>query len=323
MNSGPKLRLGATARLGIVVLLVTGCASQADTSTSSSQPAIATTLDTATSPTPPETMPDVPADQLGVVITQNREDPARHQFQLEFVNHTDRRYDITNVEFVWEGLPSPSTPKQSTIVRGQVLDLPVPFGDANCRGDGTATTMPDVASATVVTTLADGEAITVPVYDKWDVIRNLYLADCERQWIESQVAIEWTNLHRAELGRPVTVGSLRLTRRNSTATISVTTISGTIPFTLELVEPRAHQPWLTLEATAETATVEVLFGEARCDPHALAEAKQPFKFIAQVDLGDGELHPYVVIPDAQWQTPMLQTANDACVALGKVEFVGD
>ena len=69
--------------------------------------------------------------------------------------------------------------------------------------------------------------------------------------------------------------------------------------------------------------VPIRFTESRCDPHALAEVKQPHKFVAQVDLGDGVLQPFVVVPDQADWIPMRRTADEACVVTGQVVFVGE
>ena len=67
----------------------------------------------------------------------------------------------------------------------------------------------------------------------------------------------------------------------------------------------------------------IQFIESRCDPHALAEIKQPTKFIAQVQLGDGSVHPYIIYPERDYWIPMRLTADKACFQLGKVEFLGE
>ena len=79
--------------------------------------------------------------------------------------------------------------------------------------------------------LDDGSERIVPVFDVDHLARRLYLEDCERQMIQSLVAIELVDLHAVEFeGRPVTEGSLRLTRRASTSTVSVQTVSNNILF---------------------------------------------------------------------------------------------
>ena len=116
--------------------------------------------------------------------TQNREDPAKNQFQVQIHNGTDDRYDIDGVQFEWAGFTTPMTDRDSVFVGGQVVDYPVPFPGATCVGDGTRATMPSLDDAKVVLLLDSGETVDVPVVDKWHLARKLYEDDCEKQMIE-------------------------------------------------------------------------------------------------------------------------------------------
>ncbi len=275
-------------------------------------------------PTTTEAEIEIPPDVLVAVPTQNREDPAKNQFQVQVHNGTGQRYDLSAVQFVWDGFTTDLTPRDSIIVGGQSIDFPVPFPGATCVGDGTRQTMPSLDTAHVVIHLDSGETVEMPVIDKWHVARTLYEDDCEKQMIESMVTIEWVGLHEEDFeGRPVTAGELRLTRRQGEGDIVVLTVSNTIPFVFMAVDTRVGEPVVTLAAEESEASAPVRFVESRCDPHALAEIKQPTKFVAQVQLGDGSVHPYIIYPERDLWTPMRLTADKACVQLGKVVFVGD
>lgn len=266
----------------------------------------------------------IPPGELVAVPQQNREDPAKQQFQVQIVNGTADRYRVTSVQFVWQGFTSPVTPRDSIVVRGQVIDFPVPFPGATCTGDGTIAEMPSLDDATVVLGLDDGTTREIPVVDKWHLARRLYLEDCMRQFIDTQVTIEWADLHEEQFeDRPVTAGELRLTRREGAGAISIESVSGTIPYDFETVDTDTGETVIRLEQGADVASVPIRFTEGRCDPHALAEVKQPHKFIAQVDLGDGVLVPYIIVPPEDMFVPMRRTADEACVVTGQVVFVGD
>ncbi len=296
-----------------------------DVPPSTDTPPTTDTTDT-TEIVPPTTEPKIPipAGLLVAVPQQNREDPAKGQFQLQIINDTDERFEVSSVQFVWTGYSSPITPRDTTIVSGQIIDLPVPFPGATCVGDGSIDTMPSMDDAVVMLGLADGSVREVPVVDRWHLARRLYLEDCQRQFIVATVTIEWVDLHEETYdGRPVTAGSLRLTRGTGAGTITIDSISGTIPYSFEAVDSAPGEPVAVLEADEAVAEVPIRFTESRCDPHALAEVKQPHKFVAQVDLGDGILLPFIVIPDAADWVPMRRTADRACVETGQVVFVGD
>ena len=277
-------------------------------------------------PAPTTTEPEIelPTGVLIAVPTQNREDPAKNQFQVQIHNGTRERFDLAGVQFRWAGYETPMTERDSIIVGGQIIDFPVPFPGATCVGDGLIGTMPSVDDARVVLLLDDGAEVEVPVIDQWHLARKLYLEDCEKQMIESQVTIEWVDLHEEEFeGRPVTAGSLRLTRRAGVGEFVVLSVSNTIPYEFAAVDTAVDEPVAVLAADADEVSVPVRFLESRCDPHALAEVKQPTKFISQVQLGDGSTHPYIIYPERECWVEMRLTADEACVILGEVEFVGD
>ena len=299
--------------------------------TTSTTPATAPPTSAATTPPPSEPAPtttepkiEIPLGVLVAVPTQNREDPAKNQFQVQIHNGTRDRYDLDGVQFEWAGFATPMTERDSVFVGGPVVDYPVPFPGATCVGDGTRATMPTLDDAKVVLLLDSGETVDVPVVDKWHLARKLYEEDCEKQMIDAQVAIEWVDLHEGEFeGRPVTVGELRLSRRAGEGEYTILSVSNTVPFVFDAIDSDPSEPVVTLAAGAAEASVPIQFIESRCDPHALAEIKQPTKFIAQVQLGDGSVHPYIIYPERAYWTPMRLTADKACFQLGKVEFVGE
>ena len=280
-------------------------------------------IDTVIATTTTEADVPLPVGVLFAVPTQNREDPAKGQFQVQLHNDTDGRYDLTAVQFRWAGYTTPAVERTAVIVGGQTVDLPVPFPGATCVGDGTVATMPPLDEATVLLRLADGSEVAMPVVDQFHLARRLYLEDCERQMIDAQVGIEWVDLHEEEFeGRPVTAGELRLTRRDGTGTVTVQSVSNTVPYEFVAVDTAVGEPVVVLPDGVDEVSVPVRFLESRCDPHALAEVKQPTKFIAQIVLGDGSEHPYIIYPERSYWNVMRATADEACIILGEVEFVG-
>ena len=265
----------------------------------------------------------LPTGVLFAVPTQNREDPAKGQFQVQLHNDTDGRYDLTAVQFRWAGYTTPVVERTAVIVGGQTVDLPVPFPGATCVDDGTIATMPSLDDAAVVLRLVDGSEVEMPVVDQFHLARRLYLEDCERQMIDAQVGIEWVDLHEENVeGRPVTAGSLRLTRRDGTGEVTVRSVSNTVPYEFVAVDTAVGETVAVLPEGVDQVDVPVRFLESRCDPHALAEVKQPTKFIAQIVLGDGTEHPYIIYPERSYWNVMRATADEACIILGEVEFVG-
>ena len=249
---------------------------------------------------------------------QYRDDIATGQMQLQLTNHLEEQLQVAGVQFLWEGFDSELRTLDTLIGVGQRIDLPVSVRAPRCRIEGTTVLAPPPTdSARVVLTLADGTTRTAEVTDADGTAIAIHHAGCERRMIESQVVIGFDDVRRDEIdGRPMTVAELTLDRVAATSTVRVVAAGNTIPFTLRFPDlPAASPVLMELPSGREQSSARVRFSEGRCDAHAVAETKQPFRFVLQLDLGDGVDHSYVVQPDPAVQPEMLATVADGCAAL--------
>ncbi|MEQ1872786.1 MAG: hypothetical protein ABL953_03580 [Ilumatobacteraceae bacterium] len=258
----------------------------------------------------------IPPGILAAMPFQNRLDVAKDIFQMKLYNGTDEDLPVVGVQFVWVGMTTPVSDRANMLIAGDRLDYPVSLAPATCIGDGTIDDMPDPQEAHVRVLLADGRELQAPVFDVLHFARRLYLTDCERQFIGTQVAIEWVDLHEAMLdGRPVTEGSLRLTRLAGEGVVTVALIRPTIIFGFEVLDS-AGDFVAVLPEDADAVDVPIRFIEGRCDAHASAEVSQPFQFTATLDLGDGVERTFAMpIPKAD-QIPMRARVEAGCEFLG-------
>lgn len=259
---------------------------------------------------------EIPPGILAAMPFQNRLDVAKGIFQMKMYNGTDDNLPIVGVQFVWDGLTTPVSDRANMLLAGDRVDYPVTLAPATCAGDGTIDDMPDPNVAHVRVLLEDGTELQAPVFDVLHFARRLYLTDCERQFIGTQVAIEWADLHEAMLdGRPVTEGFLRLTRLQGEGEVTVALIRPTIIFRFETLAGPSDVV-ARLAAGTDAVDVPIRFIEGRCDAHASAEVSQPFQFVATLDLGDGVERSYALpipIPD---QKPMRARVEAGCEFLG-------
>jgi hypothetical protein len=262
----------------------------------------------------------VPDGILAAIPYQDRKDVSKNIFQVKIVNGTEERIDVVGVQFAWEGFGTEMTPRDSTAITPQRrIDLPLPLAPATCAGDGTAATMPDPASGVARLQLTDGSVREIPVYDTFHVARRLYLADCERQFIERMVAIEWVDVTPGELdGHPISIARLRIARSAATGVPALWSVSNTINYSVVVPDVADGQPLAAITADETQAFVEVQIVEGRCDAHALSESSQPFNFIVQVDVGDGVIRPLIVPPSAADQPGIRQRTETACAELNKL-----
>ncbi|MFM2071455.1 MAG: hypothetical protein RLZZ623_1718 [Actinomycetota bacterium] len=320
----------------IIASVVAACADDPGDATTSAttSPATTTTSPATTSTSPasvantPEPIGTVPPGVLAAVPFQNRLDVAQGIFQVKLYNGSPDALSIVAVQLVWDGLTTAVTKRSNALIAGDRIDFPVALAPAHCVGDGTVADMPDPNAAIARVFLADNRTLEVPVFDVKHFARRLYLEDCERQHIAATVDVEWVDLHETILDdRPVTEGSLRLTRHAGTPALPITVsfISNTINFTFVPVEPiiaNGAPAVVVLPADQPTVEVPIRFIEGRCDAHARSESSQPFQFISQIDLGDGLVRPYAVPPAIVDQLPMRTRVEHACDILGASGFAG-
>jgi hypothetical protein len=314
-----------TSLLGILLVLALGCAPAPEGSEerpSETQPAVPAWPEAASDAV--ETLPkiDVPDSGLVAMVTQNRSDPPLNQFQVQLRNSTDRRFRVEQIQLVWDGMSPPTATAGHNVVAGQTIDFPVPLVPAMCAGNGGVSSMPDVSQAYAVLAFDDGASEEVPVYDNQRVLRRLYLKSCERQLIERLVAIRWENVTATQLdGVPISSADLVLERSGAPAGVAIVNVSQTIPY-----RPTPAEPVDGAVAELKRGDIEVRtpfhFFESRCDAHSLAEVKQPFQFVAMVDLGDGVLRPYTVTPAVEDQPTIRSAGFERCEVLGETGTLG-
>ncbi len=305
--------------LSAVVVLSAACAAPDGRDAATT---VAATASSAASTTVVEPVVTVPTGVLAAVPFQNRLDVAQNIFQLKLYNGTHRDLDIVTIQLVWDGLTTEVADRQNPLIAGDRLDYPIPLAPARCVGDGRVTDMPDPGSGVARIGLSDGSTVDAPVYDTKHFARALYLQDCTRQRIERAVDIRWADLHEAELDpRPITEGVLRLTRRDGDGPIRVIGVLNTINYTVFAGDGGTDVTG-ELAAGATSVDIPVRFQEGRCDAHALSESSQPFKFVVQLDMGDGEVSTLAVVPSTAEQPVMRERVERACDILGRIGFVG-
>ncbi len=306
--------------VALAAVALVACSDSPSTSPTTSL-AVATTT-TTTSVPEPEIV--IPPGILAAMPFQNRLDVAQGIFQMKMYNGTEEDLPIVGVQLVWAGLTTPVSDRANMLIAGDRLDYPVKLAPATCVGDGTIADMPDPNEAYVRVLLADGRELRAPVFDVLHFARKLYLADCERQFIGTQVGIEWVDLHEVMLeGRPVTQGVLRLTRLAGEGAVTIELIRPTIIFTFNVLGGAAGDLVAMLPEDSDRLDVPVQFLEGRCDAHAASEVSQPFEFSATLDLGDGVERNFALPIPKDDQVPMRHRVDAGCEYLGLTGALDD
>jgi hypothetical protein len=181
-------------------------------------------------------------------------------------------FTVTSVALDSPGFaPQPPREISTDFVPGQVTDLRTPIGRAQCDVEP----QPASARLTVARDGAEPEPVEVPLAA--DVLDRIHAAECAAQSLAQEVTVEVTGLRAVPEGLS---GSLALVRRSGDREARVTRILRSV-----LVAVEADLP-LTMAGDDSEAATDVRLAPATCDPHVLAETKQPFRFPVTVQVGE-------------------------------------
>ena len=156
---------------------------------------------------------------------------------------------------------------------GRVIDLRTPLGRAQCD------VAPEPASAqlTLVRPGEEPEAVEVPLDAA--VLVEIHADECAEQALVREVTVEVADLRD---DGDALAGSLVLVRRSGELEARVLSLRRSVPMAVEAELP------LVLAPDARQATTALRLSPATCEPHVLAETKQPFRFPVTVQVGDAE-----------------------------------
>ena len=232
-------------------------------------------------------LPEVPG--ISAEAVRLRTDEAiGGQVQVRISNTGTAPFTVTSVQLDTAGFAVlPARPVTTAYAPGQVIDLPVPFGPVDCA------VAADAPAARVTVTRPDGstEELSVPLGG--DTMSRVHGQECAVESVLAVVDVAVANL----AGSGTTLGAdVVLTRRGGNDPVVISALRPSV--VLEPV-PGAKLP-VRMAADDQQLRLPVTFDAARCDPHALAETKQPFLFPMLVTVGAGQEVPVPLpLDDAQ------------------------
>ncbi len=254
---------------GAVLLAVAGCSPGADGGATAAGPAVAPSPES--SPVIRESADPVPG--LTAEAVELRTDAAAGGRIQVRISASDT-FTVTSVALDSPGFePLPPSELSAAFVPGRVIDLRTPFGRARCE----ATPEPASARLTVVRPGAEAEDVQVPLAAA--VLVRIHADECAEQALAEGVTARIVDLRDDGGGL---AGSLELVRRSEAREVRVTALRRSVLIAVEVPLP------LTLAADAPRARATLRLRPATCEPHVLAETKQPFLFPLTVEVGDDE-----------------------------------
>jgi hypothetical protein len=238
-----------------------------------------------TSATP--AVPPVPGIEAEVV--RHRTDvTVAGQVHVRVTDAGDRPFTVTSVAIDSPGFaPLPPTALTAAFEPGRTIDLRTAFGEPDCAAQ------PGPVAARLTVARPDGvvEELRVPLAgDDLDVVHR---EGCAVAGVLAVAGIGLTGLTAA--GDSVG-GTVVLTRAgDDDRAVTVVDARGSV-----VLDVAVDGLPLELGPGEERATAGVAFTAASCEPHVLAETKQPFGFPLSVVVGDAEPVPVPLpVDDAQ------------------------
>jgi hypothetical protein len=244
---------------------------------------------------------------------QYRRDQPRRFVEVKLDNGGDAPLDITLLDVTLPGFTSTGPADRTTNLKaGWRVDLPVPLGDPVCD----ASPEEGSASARLAVTGPDGQTArtTVPVDDD-GLLARLHGFDCAVLRADDAADITLlSSWQRRGEGRDLTVaGRAAVVLEDPETVVEITDIAGGILF---VAEPETITPPLPvrLDGGRATATIGFELWPARCDGHAIAEAKRltTVTFVVSVDGADGV--PVRRAPDDAGFDTLMSALHERCDA---------
>ena len=203
------------------------------------------------------------------------------RIQVRVTATGEEPFTVTSVALDSPGFqPRPAVAADTEFQPGRVVDLRVPLGPVRCDA------APEPAAA-LLTVARDGgapEELRVPL--EAAVLTRLHAAGCAAEALGEVVAVEVGDLRPD--GQEL-VGRLSLIRRSGSEEVRAVRVGRSVLMGVEADLP------LVLAGDAQEVAGEVRFTPANCEPHVLAEAKQPFRFPLGIER-DGEDEVVVDLP---------------------------
>jgi len=273
--------MGRAGVAGAWVLVAVLAASCSDSTDATSEP-------TTTAPPPEATAEEEPEPVGGLVaeIGTNRLYTVHRGFGLALRNVGDAAVVVRRVQLVSDQFATLPATNRETMLQpdGPRIVLPLPYGEVRCGGEPTET-------FEVLVVVDDGEELRLDATEEYDgAVGRLHSRECAAADVRERVDIifgeEWTR------DGIVISGELRLEQRHDGQPVAIDDAVGNVLFTLRLEQ--AH-PVLRVSDEEPSARVPVTISADRCDPHAVAEFKQPYQFLSWVAVGEAEPVPVELV----------------------------
>ena len=233
----------------------------------------------------------VPLDQ---VLTARAELPRliRHPRTVAVLVHNQgtEPVQVRQVELISESF-APVEPAVMDVIipPGAAKALPVIYGEGQCGGE-LAPAVGHTTARLVVVVAGQEQTVELPIPNPSDLAPRLH-ADCVAQVVTRALTAElqdWSTRPDGMLQTP-----LVLSRVAGDEPITLHRVQGSV---LYRFTPLTELP-VELPAGTDSVAVPFVVDPARCDGHAMADAKFPYQFRAYLTIGDTPVIPADITTD--------------------------
>lgn len=240
-------------------------------------------------PAPPSTAP-----RLAAEIVQLRRDEVLKRFEVAVTNRSHEQVTIESIDLRVPGYGGSGVQvKNEPLPAGQLVNLPTPYGEVSCAGDGTA----QVGAPRVVVRVHSASAPTsrrevLTPRDPQGLLRRVAAGECLSRQLLSEVSLGFGPTWRTTgSGDNVVIHGTLEARLQIGQPFNVTQLRGTVIYDLAADPPPAPgQPIAALTPGRPNVSIPVVVSQARCTGHARGETKKPYEFLVWLAPPGGEEH---------------------------------
>lgn len=235
---------------------------------------------------------------IAAEVIQLRRDEVLERVEIALENRGRHEVVVEQLRLQVPGFRSAgAVAKDSPVPAGQVVNLPTPYGEVRCTGDGAARVGRPVVTVRLHTA-ADPRSrrVVLTPRDTGDVLSRIATAECTARRLAREVDVrfgpDWRQerIRRdvgADVGGVVVHGTLEARLRTDEPR-DLTQVAGTVIYALRPDAPVASGPLASLTPERPVASVPVSVSVSRCDGHARGETKKPYAFLVWLAPPGGE-----------------------------------
>lgn len=239
----------------------------------------------------PDSAPaDVPP--LAAEIVQLRRDEVLERVEIALENTGRDEVVVDELRLRVPGFRSAGpVPKDSPVPAGQVVNLPTPYGEVRCAGDGQARVGRPVVTVRLRTGAdPSSRRVVLRPRDPDGLLARIARAECTARRLAREVDVRFGPAWRSEqVADGVVVHGTLEVRLRTDEPRDLTQVAGTVIYSLRPdADPAPGGPLAALTPDEPRASVPVTVSVSRCDGHARGETKKPYAFLVWLAPPGGE-----------------------------------